>query len=310
MPWPPVRPPLDESSMLPIVERLAGTTTGITDKSHYDFGDSSVAIAQWAAQASAQATNEQEGAVATPLMKDNASLGERLVAHRAGESNLTLMLTRAHEELAQVNAVVIAKNETIARLNETLEDERETHREEMARLRSDLETVRDSQRKLEEALRVSRMRAVDSSNFVEHMQSESVHAMGQVNQQLDVKTREVQTLQERERTLTATIEGQRLQIDALSLELQYANQRGQQLVEELDAERERIKQMTEEIARRDVSLTELRENVDHLAAANRVLEEERERVVRDKVQLQAQVEDVRRTRQEELEVTQNKLQDL
>lgn len=271
-------------------------------------------IAEWAAQASTTTGEEdmllQEGSVATALLEDNATLGQHLAAHRAGEKNLVLALDKAHDELGQAYTSLNAKDQTIAKLQETLHEEKEGHAHDVERLQRELEGAQVVGNELQNAVTTLRANAEETTIFIDQIQGESSHAITELKEQLDDKTREAHVLRRQGEELVRTVEEQTFQLDDLRRQALHANQNSQSVADELEQWRSRVTGLTQEVAQRDAALVDLENTVDSLKQVNMALDTKSKQVENEREQLQAELQEVRHAREEETTTTRHKIHEL
>ena len=306
---------LNEAQFSPVNEEqeemgldVSGSGTGV---STMELGGlSETAIAQWTAQATALTHEEdtilQEGAATAALMSDNADLGQRMSSHRAGESALALRLTEAHTELGRVSASLVAKDETIALLNQTLEEERDKHDRDMERIQHEEQVKED----LQKALELSRARLAETSSFLNEMQTESARDIEELKRLLSNKTSEALDLQRRGEELAEILVEKESQLDALTLELRQYNIQGQNLLQENEKWHGQAIQSSEEATKHKAVLEELQQTLHQLAETKQLLEIEGKRVARERDEMRAELEELQRTHTRETGIAQAKLYEL
>lgn len=269
--------------------------------------ESNANVAQWAANASSFTHEEEtllhEGSVATALLEDNVALGHNVATHRAGESGLVLMLTRAHDELGQANASLNAQNQSIAQLKETLEEEKRNHAREIEQLQRNLEAA---QKQLVDL----RKQAADTSSLINQMHDEGTQEITQLGEKLTLKTREVETLQRQSGELTRMVEDQSSQISNLQLQIQQSNQRNQSVNEELERGRVQVEELAKQVTQRDAVVVDLQHTITQYSEANKTLEIREKQIESERGQLQAQLQELQLTREKEVQTAQNALEEL
>ena len=223
---------------------------------------------RWATNASASTTEDEmiirEGSTVASLMNDNETLSHQMSAHRAGEENIVLQLTQAHSELGHATAALVAKNRDIARLNETIETEREKHERNVDQLQRDLESQSKVANELKLQLNALHARAAETTLYVDTIQRESAEAIQHLNQELNAKSQDCQTMRREARDLSEAVDRTRTELDSVIHELHATRQQNQAAVAERDRLQARVMQMTEEETRRDAMITEMGATVGQL----------------------------------------------
>ena len=269
--------------------------------------ESNANVAQWAANASSfthqEGTLIHEGSVATALLEDNIALGHHVAAHRAGESGLVTLLTQAHDELGQANASLNAKDNSIAQLEETLDEEKRNHAREIEQLQRNLAAA-------QKQLADMRKQAADTSSFIEQLHNEGTHEISQLGENLTLKTREVETLQRQSEELTKMVEDQSSQISSLQLQIQHNSQRDQSVNEELERGRAQVVELAKQVTQRDAVVVDLQHAITEYSEANKALEIKEKQIENERGRLQAELQEMQLTREKEVETAQNALQEL
>ena len=259
--------------------------------------ESNANVAQRAADASTithqRETFLREGSVATTLLEDNVALGHQMAVHRAGESDLALLLTRAHEDLGQASASLNAKDHFIAQLKETLEEEKENHAREIERLQRNLEAA---QKQLVDL----RKQATDTTIFIDQMQSEGTQRIAQLEEELTHKTREVETLQGKSGELARVVEDQASQLSNLQLQIQHGSRHDQSVNEELERRRLQVEEFAKQVTQREAVVVELKHTIAQYGDANRALEMKEKQIENERGQLQVQLQELQLTREKEV----------
>ena len=269
---------------------------------------------QWAANASASTTENgmiiREGSTVASLMNDNETLSQQMSSHRAGEEDLVLKLTQAHSELRQATAALVAKNKDIARLNETIETEREKHDRDVEQLQRDLESQSKVAKELKLQLNALYARAAETTQYVDTIQRESAETMKHLNQELNAKSQDCQTMRREARELTEAVDRSRTELDFVVHELHATRQQNQAAVAERDRLQARVMQMTEEEFRRDATITEMGATVGQLMENKQALELQVKVSNEEKNRLQARLEELQQTREMEMERARSTLEEL
>ena len=269
---------------------------------------------QWAANASASTTEDEmiirEGSTVASLMNDNETLSQQMSSHRAGEEDLVLKLTQAHSELGQASAALVAKNRDIARLNETIETEREKHDHDVEQLQRDLESQSKVAKELKLQLNALYARAAETTQYVDTIQRESAEAMKHLNQELNAKSQDCQTMRQEARELTEAVDRTRTELDSVVHELHATRQQNQAAVAERDRLQARVMQMTEEESSRDATITEMGATVGQLVENKQALELQVKVSNEEKNRLQARLEELQQTREMEMERARSTLEEL
>lgn len=190
-------------------------------------------ISQWVDRASAL-TNEQrmffqEGAATAALMEDNQTLGQKLSAHRAGESDLVVKLSQAHSELGHANTLLVEREDAIVQLKQRLEKEREEHRNNVEHLRQDLQLQSKTAEELRTALQVSQAREEEHTK----RQEKSAQAIEHLSQELENKTKDAANLQLEGQDLIGRYEQQSEAITQLTQTLEEERQKNEHEVQQL-----------------------------------------------------------------------------
>ena len=269
---------------------------------------------RWATNASASTTEDEmiirEGSTVASLMNDNETLSHQMSAHRAGEENIVLQLTQAHSELGHATAALVAKNRDIARLNETIETEREKHERNVDQLQRDLESQSKVANELTLQLNALHARAAETTLYVDAIQSESAEAIQHLNQELNAKSQDCQTMRREARDLSEAVDRTRTELDSVIHELHATRQQNQAAVAERDRLQARVMQMTEEETRRDAMITEMGATVGQLLENKQALELQVKAFNEEKNRLEARLEELRQTHEMEMERAKSTLEEL
>ena len=275
---------------------------------------SAEATERWATNASASTTEDEmiirEGSTVASLMNDNETLSHQMSSHRAGEEGLVLQLTQAHSELGHVTAALVAKNRDIARLNETIETEREKHDRDVEQLQRDLESQSKVAKELQLQLNTLHARAAETTQYVDTIQRESVEAMEHLNQELNAKSQDCQTMRREARDLSEAVDRTRTELDSVIHELNSTRQQNQAAVAERDRLQAIVMQMTEEQFRRDSTITEMGATVGQLMENKQALESQVKVSNEEKNQLEARLEELQQTKDTEMERARSTLEEL
>ena len=269
---------------------------------------------RWATNASASTTEDEmiirEGSTVASLMNDNETLSHQMSAHRAGEENIVLQLTQAHSELGHATAALVAKNRDIARLNETIETEREKHERNVDQLQRDLESQSKVANELKLQLNALHARAAETTLYVDTIQRESAEAIQHLNQELNAKSQDCQTMRREARDLSEAVDRTRSELDSVIHELHATRQQNQAAVAERDRLQARVMQMTEEETRRDAMITEMGATVGQLLENKQALELQVKAFNEEKNRLEARLEELRQTHEMEMERAKSTLEEL
>ena len=269
---------------------------------------------RWATNASASTTEDEmiirEGSTVASLMNDNETLSHQMSAHRAGEENIVLQLTQAHSELGHATAALVAKNRDIARLNETIETEREKHERNVDQLQRDLESQSKVANELTLQLNALHARAAETTLYVDTIQSESAEAIQHLNQELNAKSQDCQTMRREARDLSEAVDRTRTELDSVIHELHATRQQNQAAIAERDRLQARVMQMTEEETRRDAMITEMGATVGQLLENKQALELQVKAFNEEKNRLEARLEELRQTHEMEMERAKSTLEEL
>ena len=269
---------------------------------------------RWATNASASTTEDEmiirEGSTVASLMNDNETLSHQMSAHRAGEENIVLQLTQAHSELGHATAALVAKNRDIARLNETIETEREKHERNVDQLQRDLESQSKVANELKLQLNALHARAAETTLYADTIQRESTEAIQHLNQELNAKSQDCQTMRRETRDLSEAVDRTRTELDSVIHELHATRQQNQAAVAERDRLQARVMQMTEEETRRDAMITEMGATVGQLLENKQALELQVKAFNEEKNRLEARLEELRQTHEMEMERAKSTLEEL
>lgn len=269
---------------------------------------------RWATNASASTTEDEmiirEGSTVASLMNDNETLSHQMSSHRAGEEDLVLKLTQAHSELGHATAALVAKNRDIARLNETIETEREKHDRDVEQLQRDLESQSKVAKELKLQLNALHARAAETTQYVDTIQRESAEAMKHLNQELNAKSQDCQTMRREARDLSEAVDRTRTELDSVIHELNSTRQQNQAAVAERDRLQARVMQMTEEEFRRDATITEMGATVGQLMENKQALELQVKVSNEEKNRLEARLEELQQTKEMEMERARSTLEEL